>query len=34
VISGTATILRQRGVIVEHPIFALLRLRQRGKFDP
>ena len=34
VISGMATILRQRGVIVEHPIFALFGLRQRGKFDP
>jgi predicted deacetylase len=29
-----ATILRQRGAIVEHPIFALFGLRQRGKFDP
>ncbi len=34
VISGMATILRQRGVIVEHPIFALFGWRQRGKFDP
>ena len=35
VISGIATILRQRGVIVEPPpIFALFGLRQRGKFDP
>src|SRR5881392_3325959 len=34
VISGMATILRQRGVIVEHPIFALFGLRQRGKFGP
>src|SRR5213079_3706276 len=34
VISGMATILRQRAVVVEHPIFALFDLRQRGKFDP
>ena len=34
VISGMATILRQRGAIVERPIFALFGLRQRGKFDP
>src|SRR5438552_14632267 len=33
VISGMATILRQRRAIVEHPIFALLGWRQRGKFD-
>jgi predicted deacetylase len=29
-----ATILRQRRAIVEYPIFALFRWRQRGKFDP
>src|SRR5213076_3442405 len=33
VISGMATILRQRAVVVEHPIFALFGWRQRGKFE-
>src|SRR2546430_3053772 len=34
VISGMATILRQRRAIVERPIFALFGWRQRGKFEP
>src|SRR5205085_3647786 len=34
VINGMATILRQRGAIVECPIFALFGWRQREKFDP
>src|SRR5438105_12272778 len=33
VISGMGTILRQRRAIVERPIFALFRWRQRGKFE-
>src|SRR5438045_9375270 len=32
VISGMGTILRQRAVVVEHPILALFGWRQRGKF--
>src|SRR5437773_2625545 len=34
VISGMATILRQRWAIVERPIFALFGWRRRGKFEP
>jgi predicted deacetylase len=31
--NAITTILRQRGALVEHPIFALFGWRQRGKFD-
>jgi hypothetical protein len=34
VISGMATILRQRGVIVEHPIFVLFGCVRGGSLTP